>query len=297
MSAKDFWTYETTARTKVIVRGAGDMASGVAYLLHRNGFRVCLTELAKPLAIRRLVSFCEAVYDGEKTIEEVTAKRVSGPEDVFAAWNAGNIPLLVDPSNTIREFLKPQVLVDATMAKRNIGTTICDAPLVIGLGPGLSAGVDVDVVIETNQGLNLGKLIFQGAAEPDTKIPELINGYGEERVIRAPGDGVFKVVKNIGEMVREGEPVAYVGDKVARAKISGILRGILRDGTGVMRGLKAGEVDPRGEISYCTMIFDKAISLGLAVIEAIVMMLPQTMRENETHYNWNFGCKWPSIRY
>ena len=231
------------------------------------------------MAVRRIVSFCEAVYDGEKTVEGVTALRVSQPNEIFSAWEKGKIPLLVDPDNHTKNFLRSQVLVDAIMAKKNLGTRITDAPLVIGLGPGFKAGKDVHVVIETNQGPNLGRLIFKGEAEPDTRIPEVIEGFGEERVIRAPGNGIFKVVKDIGDMVSKEEVVAWVADQPAKAKISGVLRGILRDGTVVTGGIKAGEVDPRGDINYCTKIFDKAISLGNSVIEAILSQLPQRLRE------------------
>jgi xanthine dehydrogenase accessory factor len=275
-------SHEEILRTKVLIRGAGDMASGVAYLLFRNGFKVCLTELPCPLAIRRMVSFCEAVYEGEKTIEGVTASRISEPREAFSVWEMGKIPLLIDPGNSTKDFLKPHVLIDATMAKRNVGTKITDAPLVISLGPGFKAGKDAHVVIETNQGPNLGKLIFDGEAEPDTKMPEVIAGFGEERVIRAPREGIWKIAKDIGTKVDQGEIVAWVEGKPVKARISGIIRGMLREGTQVTTGLKAGEIDPRGEIDYCTKFFDKAICLGNAVIEAILSRLPLRVRGKKT---------------
>ncbi|MFH0813753.1 MAG: selenium-dependent molybdenum cofactor biosynthesis protein YqeB [Pseudomonadota bacterium] len=268
-------------QTKVLIRGGGDMASGVAYLLFKNGFKVFLTELACPLAIRRMVSFCEAVFDGEKTVEGVTALRVSEPKEAFSVWEMGKIPLLVDPENRTKNFLKPHVLIDATMAKRNVGTMITDAPLVIGLGPGFKAGKDVHVVIETNQGSSLGKIIFEGEAEPDNRIPEIIAGFGEERVIRAPRDGIWKIAKDIGAIVTEGEIIAWVEGEPVKARLSGIIRGMLRDGTKVTEGLKAGEVDPRGEMDYCTKIFDKAISLGNAVMDAILSLLPKNLLAEE----------------
>lgn len=280
-------TNEEISETRVIIRGAGDMASGVAYLLFREGFKVCFTELAAPLAIRRMVSFCEAVYDQEKTVEGVTAVRIAEPGEIFSVWKTGKIPLLIDPENSVKHFLKPHVLVDATMAKRNVGTRITDAPLVIGLGPGFRAGDDVHVVIESNRGPNLGELILEGEAEPDTGIPEIIGGFGEERIIRSPGKGTFRIVKQIGELVWKGEPVAWVNGEPAKAGISGVLRGLLRDGTEVTKGFKAGEVDPRGELSYCTRIFDKAILLGKGVVEAILSQLPANKNKRGIRFPLN----------
>jgi len=278
---KDLLTYEEIAQTGVLIRGAGEMASGIAHRLFKSGFKVCLTEISRPLAVRRLVSFCEAVYDREKTVEGVTALRVAKQSEIFSVWQEGKIPLLVDSENNTKDFLKPHVLIDAILAKRNMGTKITDAPLVVGLGPGFKAGKDVHVVIETNRGHNLGRLIFEGEAEPNTGVPGIIAGYGLERVIRAPRDGKFKLLKDIGDMVVAGETVAQVEGEPIRANISGVIRGLLRDGTKVTKGLKAGDIDPRGDRSYCTKISEKARALGGSVLEAILSQLPERLREEK----------------
>lgn len=262
-------------RTRVLIRGAGDLASGIAHRLHRSGFRVCLLDTENPLAVRRMVSFSEAVYDGEKTIEGITAARVSKPEDIISIWDKGQIPLVIDPDNETRHILNPHVSIDAILAKRNTGSDKSDAPLVIGMGPGFYAGTDVDVVIETNRGHNLGRLIFDGPAEPDTGVPGTICGFNIERVLRAPGDGMFKSSKDIGEQVYKGEQIAQVADMPIHSNIDGIIRGMLRNNTRVNAGVKVGDVDPRGDKSLCPTISDKARSLGGAVIEAILYKLPE----------------------
>jgi len=261
-------------QTKVLVRGAGEMATGVAHRLHRSGFRVCLTEIAAPLAVRRAVSFCEAVYDGAMTVEGVTAVKIGSPEEIGGAWEKGEIPLFIDPANKVKDVLRPQVVVDAILAKRNIGTEICDAPLVLGLGPGFTANQDVHVVIETNRGHDLGRLIFQGQAEPDTGVPGVIGGYGIERVLRTPRAGVYHAVKMIGDAVAKGDIVANVDGAPMHAQINGVLRGLLRDGIVVMKNMKAGDIDPRGKRGACFTISDKARAIGGAVLEAILSQLP-----------------------
>lgn len=271
-------TYEGIWQTRVLIRGAGEQASGVAHRLFKSGFKVCLTEISRPLAVRRMVSFCEAVYDQKKTVEGVTALRIAEPAEIFSVWEEGKLPLLVDPENNTKKILNPHVLVDAILAKRNVGTKITDAPLVVGLGPGFEAAKDVHVVIETNRGHNLGRLIFEGEAEPNTGVPGTIAGFSTERVFRAPRNGVFRVVKEIGDMVSERETVARVEGEPIKATISGVVRGILRDGTEVTKGLKAGDVDPRGDRNYCITISEKARALGGAILEAILSQLPQRLR-------------------
>ncbi len=273
--------YKEIGQTKVLIRGAGEMASGVAHRLFKSGFKVCLIEISRPLAVRRLVSFCEAVYDRKKTVEGVTALRIDKPSEIFSVWEEGKLPLLVDSENKTKDFLNPHILIDAILAKKNVGTKIIDAPLVVGLGIGFKAGKDVHVVIETNRGHNLGRLIFEGEAEPNTGVPGIIAGYGLERVIRASRDGKFKLLKDIGDMVLEGKTVACVEGEPIRANISGVIRGLLRDGTEVTQGLKAGDIDPRGERSYCITISDKARALGGSVLEAILSQLPQRLREEK----------------
>jgi xanthine dehydrogenase accessory factor len=255
----------------VLIKGAGEMATGVAHRLFRSGFRVCLTEIAEPLAVRRAVSFCEAVFEEEKEVEGVKARRVCGEEEIRRAWAQGWLPLIIDPGANIRKILKPVVMVDAILAKENLGTLASDAPLVIGLGPGFRAGEDVHVVVETNRGHNLGRIIEQGEAEPNTGIPGNIGGYTWERVLRTPAEGVFRAKKEIGDAVQAGETVAEVGGAPVKAGISGVLRGILRDGIRVREQIKAGDIDPRGTRENCFTISDKARAIGGSVLEAILM--------------------------
>jgi len=272
-------TYNDIRSTKILIRGAGDLASGIAHRLCRSGFRVCLIDTDTPMAVRRMVSFSEAVYDGEKTIEGITAVHISQPEEILPVWEKGQIPLLIDPANKTRHFLKPHVLIDAIIAKRNLGTDKSDAPLVIGMGPGFNAGADVHVVIETNRGHNLGKLIFEGPAERNTGVPGTIGGFNVERVLRAPCAGIFKSQKDIGDQVAKGEQIAQVSGVPILSKIDGIIRGMLRDNTPVTNGMKVGDVDPRGDIRLCPTISDKARSLGGAAIEAILSQLPKHLPE------------------
>ena len=255
---------------RVLIRGAGEQASGVAYRLVRARLKVVMTEIPHPLCVRRGVSFCEAVVEGHKEVEGVTARCVASAEEVPAAWSEGVIPLLIDPSGSCRAIIKPHVIVDAILAKRNLGTHKGDAPLVIGLGPGFSAGEDVDVVIETNRGHDLGRVIYDGPAEPDTGVPGVIAGVGAERVLRAPRAGMFRPIKEIGEMVEPGETIAWVEDQPVKAAIPGVLRGLLRKGIVVQKGLKAGDVDPRGRRANCFTISDKARAIGGGVLEAIL---------------------------
>ncbi len=255
----------------ILVRGAGEMASGVAHRLHRAHFKICLLEIAKPLAVRRNISFCEAVYDGEKEVEGVYARLISQAEEVPSVWKNGKIPLLIDPAGgRTRAAIKPDVLIDAVMAKKNLGTGIADACLVIGLGPGFVAGKDVHIVIETNRGPNLGRVILNGAAEPDTKIPGEIGGYTVERVLRSGKDGEFHARSAIGERVNKGATIALVEGSPIEAKIDGVVRGLLRDGTKVEKGMKVGDIDPRGKIELCSSISEKARAIGGGVLEAIL---------------------------
>lgn len=254
----------------VLIRGAGEMATGVAHRLWSAHFWVCMTETAHPLAIRRGVSFCEAVHEGEKAVEGITAKRVIDVEAIRPIWKKGKIPVLVDPDAAVKKFLRPHVMVDAILAKKNLGTGIADAPLVIGLGPGFLAGKDVHLVTETNRGHTLGRLIREGAAEPDTGVPGNIGGHTVERILRAPGTGKFETLKKIGDLVEKNEAVAVVNGVPMRSSISGVLRGILRDGTEVQKGMKSGDVDPRGNRDACFTISDKARAIGGSVLEGIL---------------------------
>ena len=255
----------------VLIRGAGEMASGVAHRLHRSHFKVCMTDVPFPLAVRRGVSFCEALYEGEKEVEGVCARAVRTMDEIAVVWNEGKIPLLIDPDGkNTRNFLKPDVLVDAIMAKRNVGTAIQDAPLVIGLGPGFTAGKDVHLVVETNRGPDLGRVISTGSAEPDSGIPGVVGGFTTERVLRTMKEGIFHPKVPIGEGITKGSVVAVVDDYPVVAEISGIVRGILREGTEVTQGMKVGDIDPRGKRELCYSISEKARGIGGGVLEAIL---------------------------
>jgi xanthine dehydrogenase accessory factor len=255
----------------VLIRGAGEMASGVAHRLHQSHFKICMLEIPHPLAVRREVSFCEAVYDGEKIVEGVQAKFISSPKEILSVWEEDKIPLMVDSDGKkARNFLKPNVLIDAIMAKKNLGTQMDDAPLVIGLGPGFTAGKDVHIVIETNRGHHLGKMILNGTAEPDTGIPGEIGGFSVERVLRTMKKGIFHSHKSIGDRVSKGSVVAVVDDFPVIAKISGMVRGLLRDGVEVRKGVKVGDIDPRGKRELCFTISDKARAIAGGALEAIL---------------------------
>ena len=254
----------------ILIRGAGDLASGIALRLFRSGISVVMTDLPHPTSIRRTVSFSEAIVKGETTVEDVTAKRAESAAEALKLLNDGVIPVLADPECACRAELKPHVVVDAILAKRNLGTKITDAPIVIGVGPGFTAGEDCHAVVETMRGHTLGRAIYEGSALPNTNIPGLIGGFAGERVLRAPADGAFRTVSSIGDLVNEGDTVGYVGDAPMKCTISGVLRGLIADGTMVHKGMKSGDVDPRGDVSYCQTASDKALAIGGGVLEAIL---------------------------
>ncbi len=255
---------------KVLVKGGGDIASGVIHTLARSHFKVCIAELPNPRAIRREVAFSDAVYDGEKEVEEVVAKLISSPDGIAQTWKDGKVPIFVDPKHELKNILKPDILIDATMAKKNSGTKISDAPLVIGLGPGFKAGTDVRIVIETNRGHNLGRVIRRGEAESNTGIPGKIAGVTVDRVLRSPKAGRLSTDKQIGDYIKAGEVAATVDSTPIKARITGIIRGLLRDGTTVSGGMKVGDVDPRGIKDYCYSISDKSKAIAGGVLEAIL---------------------------
>ncbi len=260
----------------VLIRGAGEMASGVAHRLYRSHFKICLLEIEHPLAVRREVSFCEAVYEGVKEVEGIRAKAVSHPEEIQSAWKGGEIPLLIDPDGMkTRKYLKPDVVIDAILAKLNLGTRLNDAAFVIGLGPGFTAGEDVHAVIETNRGHNLGRVILNGSAEPDTGTPGEIGGFSVERVLRTLKGGVFRPQKSIGDPVNKGAVVAVVDDYPIIAMISGVIRGLLREGIEANKGMKVGDIDPRGKKELCFSISEKARAIGGGVLEAILYRFNQ----------------------
>jgi xanthine dehydrogenase accessory factor len=255
----------------IAVKGAGEMASAVAWRLYMSNFRkILMLEIDYPLAVRREVSFCEAVHEGEKEVEKVRAVRVQNPDEIKPCWEKNEIAVVVDPHWRTLEAIQPEVVVDAVLAKKNLGTHMNEAPLVIGLGPGFYAGKDVHLVIETNRGHNLGIIITSGEAEPNTGIPGAIGGFTEERVLRAPGDGQFMPIRNIGDCVKKNEIIGSVAGVEARSPIAGVLRGLIRPDSQVTQGLKIGDIDPRGEVRYCFTISEKARAIGGSVLEAIL---------------------------
>lgn len=254
----------------VLVRGAGEMASGVAHRLASSGLRVILTEIPRPLAVRRAVSFCEAVYEGTKTVEGLTARLIAEPTQAGEVWAEGRLPLLLDLELSCREGLRPAVIVDATLAKTDTGLRRGMAPLTMALGPGYRAPEMVDLVIETNRGHNLGRLIYNGQAAENTGVPGDIGGYTHQRVLRAPCPGVFTAERQLGDMVEAGQLVGRVEKQDVRASIGGLLRGLIRSGTRVQYALKLGDVDPRGKREYLTTISDKARAIGGSVLEGIM---------------------------
>lgn len=217
----------------IIVRGAGDLATGTIYELHKAGYRVLALECARPTAIRREVAFSEAVYDGVKEVEGVTARKITSVEEVATVWEKGEIPVLIDAEGKSIEALRPLAVADLILAKKNLGTRQDMAPLVIGAGPGFAAGEDVDVVIETMRGYEPGKAIYQGSALENTGIPGMVGGYAKERVIHSPAEGVLRQKHHIGEIVQRGSVIAFVGEEPVYATLTGILRGLIRDGFAV----------------------------------------------------------------
>ena len=257
----------------ILVKGGGEVGSAVAHRLARCHFKVCIAETPHPLAVCRTVAFCEAVYDGEKEVEGVTAKLVGSAEEVLQCWKENKVPVIVDPEASIKDVLHPDVVIDAIMAKRNLVTRIGDAPLVIGLGPGFEAPKDVHVVVETNHSHNLGRVILHGQAEANTGIPLAIGGYTTERAIHAPEEGRFICDRNIGDRVSAGEVVAFLEGRPLRAEIGGLLRGLLRSGLMVKRETKLVEIDPVGPEEACYIIRDKMRTISGGVLEAILMQL------------------------
>jgi xanthine dehydrogenase accessory factor len=255
------------SRYLVLVKGAGDLATGVIARLSRAGFRVVATEIPHPTAVRRTVALAQAVFDGQFSVEDLTAHRVS-LEQVDETILQGGIPILVDPRGESVPRLRPHVLVDAICAKRNLGTRITDAALVIALGPGFTAGIDCHAIVETNRGHYLGRVIHTGAAEPDSGIPSEIAGHGWDRVLRAPAAGVFHPILAIGDTVETGDLVARVGDVPVISPLAGVLRGLLYTGLLVTLGMKIGDVDPRAAGDFCRTISDKALAIGGGVLEA-----------------------------
>ena len=254
----------------ILVKGAGDLATGTAVRLYRAGFQVVMTDIAQPTAVRRTVAFSQCIYDGQTTVEGITARKAENRDQVRDILAAGEIPVLVDPQAAILAQLPFMVVVDAILAKKNLGTTISDAPIVLALGPGFTAGVDCHGVIETKRGHDLGRLILEGTAIPNTGVPGNVGGYTKERIIRAPADGPFEPVAQIGQQVNLGNVVAKVNGIPVTAQLTGIVRGMLPAGIPVTTGMKAGDIDPRCEVRHCFTVSDKARAIGGGVLEGIL---------------------------
>ena len=257
----------------VMIKGAGDIASGIALRLWRAGIGVVMTDLPKPSSIRRTVCFSEAVYHGETKVEEVRARRAEDTADALRLLEENILPVIADPKAESAKVLCPDVIVDAILAKENLGTAITDAPGVVGVGPGFTAGVDCHAVVETMRGHTLGRVIWSGSAVPNTGVPGSIGGYTIERVMHSPCGGTFHALRQIGDTVEAGETVATIGGEPLYAKITGTLRGILPEGFEVPREhFKSADVDPRCQLFHCFTASDKALAVGGGVLEAVLML-------------------------
>ena len=256
----------------VLIKGAGDLATGVAHRLKKCGFDIVMTEIEEPTTVRRTVAFSQAVYDNEVEVEGIKAKLVKDIEMIKENIANDIISIIVDKDANIIKELKPDVVIDAIIAKKNTGTSINDADIVIALGPGFEAGVDCHLVIETKRGHYLGKVITKGKAIPNTGIPGDIGGHTVGRIIRATGDGIISPISKIGDYVEEGQVVAYVDNVPVYASISGIVRGMLQEGITVFKGMKSGDIDPRCKKEHCFTISDKARSIGGGVLEGILFL-------------------------
>ncbi|MBX5493167.1 MAG: EF2563 family selenium-dependent molybdenum hydroxylase system protein [Chloroflexi bacterium] len=257
----------------IVIKGAGDLASGVAVRLWRAGLRVLMTEIAEPTVVRRTVAFAEAVFAGETRVEGIVARRADDLAEIEAILAAEAIPVLVDPEATVVRLLRPTVVIDAIMAKRNVGTRIDDAPVVIALGPGFVVGVDCHAVVETQRGHYLGRALYQGAALPDTGVPGSIGGYTRERVLRAPRAGRLERPAAIGSHVEPGDVVAWVDGAPVRSAIAGTLRGLVCEGVRVAAGMKVGDVDPRAARDHCFTVSDKSLAVGGGALEAVLYLV------------------------
>ncbi|MGH2621837.1 MAG: selenium-dependent molybdenum cofactor biosynthesis protein YqeB [Anaerolineales bacterium] len=252
------------------MRGGGDLATGIAARLWRSGFWIVITEIEQPLAVRRLVALAEAVYAIECAVEDLRARRVTDVDAARTALAQGQIPVLVDPEAACRVELQPAALVDARMTKQPPELAMDSAPLVIGLGPGFVAGETCHAVVETNRGHRMGRVMWNGTTEPDTQLPDPVGGQAANRVLRAPDSGEFEARVALADRVRRGDLLARVGSSELVAPFDGIVRGLLHDGVVVSKGLKVGDLDPRGDPALCRLISDKALAVGGGVLEALL---------------------------
>ena len=262
--------HKVAGRPLVLIRGGGDLATGVAARLYRAGFAVLVTEIARPLAIRRLVALAEAVYAGEVRIEDLRGLLVNDAGAGAGALAAGVIPVVIDPTAEARKALQPAALIDGRMLKAQSELGMEAAPLVIGLGPGFTAGENCHAAVETNRGHRMGRVIWDGSTQPDTAVPEAVAGLDVERVLRAPVAGVIHARCGLGTVVKKGERIADIGEAMLRAPFGGVLRGLMHDDLEVEAGAKIGDLDPRGDPGPCFEISDKALAVGGGVLEALL---------------------------
>lgn len=256
----------------VIIKGAGDLATGIACRLFQSGFELVMTETERPTTVRCSVAFSQAVYRGSAEVEGISARLAASPEEALALARRGVVAVLVDPAGAAVAALRPDAVVDAILAKRNLGTRGTDAPCVVGVGPGFTPGVDCDAAVETQRGHDLGRVLWDRSPAPNTGVPGEIGGYTVERLLRAPAEGRFVPAAEIGDLVEAGQTVGWVGQAPMTAQITGVLRGLLPEGTPVFVGMKAGDVDPRCRREHCFSVSDKARAVGGGVLEAILCM-------------------------
>ncbi len=255
---------------KVLIRGGGDLASGIALRLYHAGAKILITELPAPVMVRRLVSFGQAVYQGSTTVEGVSGQLIHAADEAGAVHQQGSVAVLVDPDLACLSAYRPDVLVDCRMLKQPPETGLDAAVLVIGIGPGFTAGQDCHAVIETNRGHCMGRVYWQGQAQNDTRTPEAVLNHEADRVLRSPADGKIEVFPAIGSLIQKDELIARVAGHELRAPWFGVLRGILMSGLPVEAGMKIGDIDPRGEPRYCYLVSDKSLAVGGGVLEAIL---------------------------
>lgn len=254
----------------ILIKGAGDIATGIAVRLKNAGMQVVMTEIAIPTTVRRSVAFSRAVYEGSAVVENITARLVLDFAQIPAVLQQDEIPVLIDPRCEVLKSIHFDAVVDSILAKKNLSTDPTQAPVVIGVGPGFSVPQDCHCVIETQRGHDLGRCIYQGCAAKNTGIPGEIGGYTVERLLRAPCDGIFHPILAIGDIVKAGQTVALVNDQPVTAQIDGIVRGLLQDNVPVKAGMKSGDIDPRGCYEHCFTVSDKARAVGGGVLEAIL---------------------------
>lgn len=257
-----------------VIKGAGDIASGIALRLKHARFDIVMTDLKHPTAIRRSVCFSQAIVNGRMLVEDVSAKNAKCIEEIHSILKKGKIAVIADENADCIKKLKPDIVIDAILAKKNLGTKITDAPVVIAVGPGFEAGVDCHAVVETQRGHYLGRVFWEGRAAENTGVPGNIGGYTVERIIRAVKDGVFSPICSIGDVVEAGQIVAYIDDEPVKCLIGGVLRGILPENTPVFKGMKSGDVDPRCKVEHCYSVSDKALAVGGGVLEACMALMP-----------------------